>query len=1315
MNDDLKKYQDILVNLTLENKTICLDKIDQKNFFDLYNLNVFNQDVYSNLTDFIFSEKINILKIIDNPLNWENNEIEKIKLSAEKEKEKNIQEFEERDNIKDFKEFNNFLDEFYRDNINKKLDMLNDRYKFMSNVILDLVTLYGKNESKSLYIGYPFVEGYIDNKNYVKMPIFLIPIKLFSKDSSWFIEKDLNSKIRINKYLTLILDKICKVKSVDVKQQFRFGDEFNKEVVYYVLDLIKTYNITLKFEDGFIDKKIEKFSSKLNSCINKKAYLKVKNMMILGNFKVIGSEYEDYECLDGLDLSNNLIYKFLNNIQEEQNDQLLEESLSGKLHIKDSLDFSQKNILKYCSHNRISVINSPIDTGKSTTIFNFILDKISRNKKVLLVSRNSYERDKVYGKFSNLSPIVMKFGDRKKGFYEKFLESFNFIMSFKNDDKVFEKFNKIIDDIENKYSLIKDASEIYNNVENFGLSLQQMYEFTIGIDKENLDNMEFKKFTLNNPVSGCTFSEIVSAVNQIKTENLIKTFIEYKEYLNKYKVVSSIREDFDINKIPEFISKIEQLKNKNDSVSLHIDKNECSLKICELLKSFDFTRDEILSRTKEFYNKYEENESNENKSSDSWFKGLSFLKGRKNLKKDSEVDVNEEAITEIYNYYDSTCEFLEDLKFLEEILKKDNFNFIKEKVLDFEDITEFITNLKEMLESIDKFLINSCKIKNCDSILSEILNYIYENSINIDMMEEILDKVLKFSILINIMRRQHKYGDILMKYKFVDEYISDIKNLLKDRKNIINDFVLNKVINYAHSFISYDHEEQFVQDIVHKKGSSIKEYIEEFDNLFLKIFPCVISNYDEISSKLPMIDGMFDYVIIDNAHEYSVADVLPFMFRGKNLVLFGDKNRINFKNKEYKIIYSDNKCNCDNLFKFAIDNYEVKNLRYLYSKNSEVLNDLSNMLFDNNMIKFPNLLRFSDNRNPFNVFKINSQIIDGVNENEAEFVVELLYDILKTKDINESVGIITLTKKHANLISSILENRIKLEKEFNFLNYKEQKKYSNNLYEGIYIKTLEEIIYEDRRDIIIFSLGSGFNDQGCFEFHVDGLDGYIGLNQLNILSKISKKDFKIVSSFDIENFDIDNYENENIKLLKKYLFYAKMISNGKIQESMEEINNFKFEEYKFLGKDIIYDVQQKLIKNGLIVDRNVGNLTYKFDLGIYDIDLKKYILLLDFDGKLINRFSNDIERNIESLIYFDKFECNVLKLWSRDLWSDLDVQINNIMDFYKKIKIKIESNDDTSNDGDKCNLSRASLKIIKDVDKTCKELIYKYITINNRK
>src|SRR5699024_8702771 len=156
-----------------------------------------------------------------------------------------------------------------------------------------------------------------------------------------------------------------------------------------------------------------------------------------------------------------------------------------------------------------------------------------------------------------------------------FIREFNAINTFKNDDVFCEHFEKVVEDICNKYSFINEANEVYNNVEKFGLSLQQMYEYTMGIDNDNLDNEAFKKFTSNNPVSGCTFNEIVSSINKIKNEGLINLFIEHKEYLNKYKIVNFIRDDFEIEKREIYILRLEDLKSRK--VALDIEKNECSL------------------------------------------------------------------------------------------------------------------------------------------------------------------------------------------------------------------------------------------------------------------------------------------------------------------------------------------------------------------------------------------------------------------------------------------------------------------------------------------------------------------------------------------------------------------------------------------------------------------------------------------------------------------------------------------------------------------------------------------------------------------
>ena len=1300
MNDNLKKYQDILINLTLENKTIYLDEIDKNKFFDLYNLKKFNEELYLNLIDFIFSDKDNILKIVDDPLEWQNVKIEDIKNIVNKEKNEKLEEFENNTDFEDRNEYRNFLENFYRNNINKHLDILNEKYSYMSGIISDLEILCKDDKEKYLYVGYPFVEGYVDEKNYVRMPLFLIPIRLFNENNSWYLEKNLNQKIEINKYLLLILKQIFNDKQIDIKEEYSFKSEFKREVIYNVLDFLKNYDITLNFNDGFLNSNIEKFSDILNSFVDGKPYLKVRNFIVLGDFQIINDEFNDYEYLKNVDISESVIFRILD---KENNNCLDNVKPSENLYVKDVLDFSQQNAIKFVDNKNVCLVNSPIGTGKNTTIFNFILDKISKNKKVLLVTKNNHFLEKMYSKLSSINSVVMKVTNCEKDFYDNFIREFNAINTFKNDDVFCEYFEKVVEDICNKYSFINEANEVYNNVEKFGLSLQQMYEYTMGIDNDNLDNEAFKKFTNNNPVSGCTFNEIVSSINKIKNEGLINLFIEHKEYLNKYKVVNFIRDDFEIEKRESYISRLEDLKSRK--VALDIEKNECSLKIIELFKEGNLTKGEIINEARKFDKSYVNREFVSDESNDSWFKNLSFLKNKKGSKDDISEATSEKVYSNVEGYYRSVSRLVEDISFLEEILKIENFNFIRDKVLNFEDITEFITTLLEMLESFHKFLASTYKIQNFDRVLSDILEYIYNNSVNEQMMNDNLEEILKFSVLINIMRRHHKCGDELMKYKFVDESFENLRQLFEKRKDGIDKFVLNKVKSHAFNYICNGNKENFVRDVISNvENYSIKRFMREVFDICLELFPCFLIEHSLVSSTLPMIEGMFDYIIIDDGHGYYISDVIPHMYRAKQVVVFGDEKQINSQNKIYNIISSQSDYVCDNLFKFIKDRYEFLELRYLYSEGSEILSELSNVFFNNlDIIKAPNLVKFSEIKTPFDIFKINSQVVDGINENEAEFVVSLLYDILKNKNIEQSIGIVTLTKDYADLISKILEDRIKLDQTFNYLYYKECKKYSDKTYDGIYVKSIGEINY-DRRDIIIFALGGGFNIEGAFELKFDEIEDNTGLNKLNIFMNLATHEMKIVSSFNVEELNLKEYDNENIKLLKRYLSYAKSISIGKVDEVMSNLNESTCAKDKC--EDVINKIQHKLAEKGLVVDRNFGNLSYKFDLAIYDNDFKQYILFVDFDGKLIKKFKDPTERNIDSVIYFEKFGCNILKIWSKDLWTDIDSQINYIVDVYRNIKENLLINNSSVSDF-KSNRLKILSKFVNILDGRYRELISK--------
>ncbi len=1266
MDDSLKKYQEVLINLTLENKTIYLDKIDRNNFLDLHEFKNYNKELYDSFINFVFDEETEKVELISNPLEWQSLEIQRIRERSEQEKLY-------KSNSVDDDEYKDFLEDFYVKKVSKELEILNKNYINMLNINFDLEILCGKKQERNLYIGYPFIEGYMDMQTYLNMPLFLIPVKIFNEKNAWYIQKNFNDKVQINKYLLLMIEKIMN-KKIDIKTEYDFNKEFKRDVVYYVLDLLKTSNITLSFASGFLNTGIEKFSGKLRPLIDGKPYIKVRNFMIGGNFKTIDGFFKEYEELDNCKELGNVVTSFVNGEKKVNQKDFKQEDLSNKLYIKDTLDFAQQEVLKRSNHEEISVINSPIGTGKITTIANFILDKLGRNKKVLVVSKSNDSLLEINERLKNIDSVIINL-NKNVDFLNKFKISLEENLNKNLDENIFEDFEKTIENIDNEYNFIIKANEIYNKTSKFGLSLQEMYELTMGMNVANVDSESFKKFTQNNPVSGCTFNEIVCAIDKIKNGSLIELFIKYKQYLNKYKIIAFVREDFDIHKREIYISKLEELKNKYEFVKLNIEKNDCSLKIIELFLNGIVNKTEILNEAKKFDKDYEKEDpvvlKNEN---EGWFKNLQIFKGKKSKEKINELS-SHKVLTKAEIYYKAVNKMNKDISFLEEILKAENFKYVKDKIFSFEDITDFIQTLCEMLESFHDFLGFMHQIQKFDSVLKDILEYTYDNSINEEMMEQNLQNILKYSIIINIMRSHNKYGDELMQYKFIDDHFENLKVLLKDRKDNVEDFVLNRNFRSLQNFMKNTKNRISLDENLKWEEFDLKTFIENHTKTSLKVLPCFLMNYKNISGILPLVYKMFDYVVIEDGHNYEIPEILPTLYRGKHIVVFGDNNQIDFKNKIYNLISSSKQSDfiVDNFFSFLVSKYDVVNLKYSYLNKSYILRDISNVLFDSSsIINPPSLFKFENLENPFEIFKINSKVIDGINRNEAEFVIGLLYDTLKNKKFEESVGIITLNKAHNDLILEILEEKLKLDEEFSLLYYRECRKYSNTLRDGIYIKNIGDISYE-QRDIVIFSLGGGFSVDGNFEINFSELEDVKGYNHLKIFSQIPVRKVKVVSSFNFNELDFKDYDNENINILKKYLYYANLLSLEKFHEVSKEL--YGNDENGINNEDILCDIQRRLMKLQIVAERNVGNDSYKFDLGIYDKELKKYVLFIDIDGRLNKKFENSLERDIESVMYFNKFGFNVLKIWNKDLWSNLDTQIKEIVDRYNFIKKSIKNSE----------------------------------------
>ena len=154
---------------------------------------------------------------------------------------------------------------------------------------------------------------------------------------------------------------------------------------------------------------------------------------------------------------------------------------------------------------------------------------------------------------------------------------------------------------------------------------------------------------------------------------------------------------------------------------------------------------------------------------------------------------------------------------------------------------------------------------------------------------------------------------------------------------------------------------------------------------------------------------------------------------------------------------------------------------------------------------------------------------EGSNEIEAICLVDCLE---KNSSLwqNFNIGIVCFSLEQANCIKNILAKRRKINPQLDqFIAFQENKS------AAFFIKNLENI-QGDERDIILMSVGYGYNIEKKFKQQFGPLNMEGGERRLNVMITRAKEYMYVFSS--IHSYDITHEEKEGVTMLKQFLQYA---------------------------------------------------------------------------------------------------------------------------------------------------------------------------------
>jgi DNA polymerase IIIc chi subunit len=319
-----------------------------------------------------------------------------------------------------------------------------------------------------------------------------------------------------------------------------------------------------------------------------------------------------------------------------------------------------------------------------------------------------------------------------------------------------------------------------------------------------------------------------------------------------------------------------------------------------------------------------------------------------------------------------------------------------------------------------------------------------------------------------------------------------------------------------------------------RKLWSVRKLISEYSEEVFKLVPCWLASPETVSAIFPLRtnqeEPFFDLIIFDEASQCFAEQGIPALFRGKQVVIAGDSKQLQ-PNDLYRVRFeteSDDlpELEIDSLLDLACQYLPQTQLKGHYRSQSLDLIDFSNRYFYKNTLSLlPDFQELNLQKPAIEYLKVDGVWENSTNPIEAEAVWNLV-EKLNREYPEKSIGIVTFNAKQQGLIQDLIET-----KTIKFTH-------------PIFIKNIENV-QGDERDFIIFSVSYAPDAKGKMSMQFGSLNAQGGENRLNVAVTRAREKVFVISSILPNQLRVEDTLNEGPRLLKSYLEYALMVSEGK--------------------------------------------------------------------------------------------------------------------------------------------------------------------------
>lgn len=442
------------------------------------------------------------------------------------------------------------------------------------------------------------------------------------------------------------------------------------------------------------------------------------------------------------------------------------------------------------------------------------------------------------------------------------------------------------------------------------------------------------------------------------------------------------------------------------------------------------------------------------------------------------------------------------------------------------------------------------------------------------------------------------------------------------------------------------------------RGTSIRKLFDQIPNLLPRLCPCMLMSPISAAQYLDPKAEPFDIVVFDEASQLPTCKAVGVLARGKDAIVVGDPKQMPPTSFFATNTVDEENLDVEDLESILDDclalNMPQSYLLWHYRSRHESLIAFSNSRFyENKLFTFPSV---NDRESKVRLVHVDGVFERGksrVNKAEARAVVEELKRRCHDPALSgQSVGVVTFNISQQNLIDDLLTEACTQDPAL--------EKWAYGSEEPVFIKNLENV-QGDERDVILFSVGYGPDENGKVYMNFGPLNRDGGWRRLNVAVSRSRCEMVVFSTLQPDQIDLNRTKAEGVAALRGFLEYAQ----GRTLALDESVAQRSTQTHQGIALSICRALEEK----GYETDLSVGRSEYRIDIGVVSPeDPNRYILGIMLDGPGYGAARTTRDREIAQIGVLQGLGWNILRVWSMDWWDNAEKEIRRILKTLEEVR-----------------------------------------------